>query len=485
MKAGNPLKSKIEALIVPVCEDKNIYVDKEIIDIITSVKKLKEFSGKASDEIILYDLPGVSAKRVIFAGLGKIGEVNAETLRILAGQIVKKCIGKELKRIAFITPDSKKLKIDFQVVGKSILEGACLGNFIFDKYISDKKSKILEKIELFVDAKDLKKNKGLDLQVETICSGAHLAREWVSNPSNAKTPEKYVETLKDVFKNSDIKYSVLKEDKLKKMGCGALLSVAKGSSSSAFIAIADYNPKNAKKTIALVGKGVTFDAGGLDLKSAEGMRTMKCDMAGSATGGATLHAIGILKPDIRVIGIMPIVENMPSGDALRPGDIVQSLCGKTIEIGNTDAEGRLILADALSYTEKNYKPDVIIDVATLTGACVVALGEKIAGVFSYNEKLAQKIVKSGTNTGERCWQMPMPDDYKKLLKSEFADISNMASGKWGGSITAALFLSEFVNNKNWAHIDIAGPAFSMKPGEYCTPGGTGFGVRLLCDYLIG
>lgn len=485
IKSGNPLKRKIDALVVLVCEDKNIHAEKELSDLVASLKKIKEFSGAVSDEITLYDLPEIAAKRLIFVGIGKVGDVTAETFRKAAGGVVANCIKKKFKNIAFIAPDNKSSKLDLKITLESMLEGACLSNYVFDKYLSDKKTKLLETIEVFTDTKHAKKYKYLETRVESICRGTHLAREWVSNPSNAKTPEQYVDMLKDTFSKTDVKFSVLKEDKLRELGCGSLLSVAQGSKSSAFVAIADYNPKNAKKTIALVGKGVTFDSGGLDLKTAEGMRTMKCDMAGSATVAATLYAIHSLKPDTRVIGVMPIVENMPSGDALRPGDIVKSLCGKTIEIGNTDAEGRLILADALTYTEKTYNPDVTIDVATLTGACVIALGEKIAGVFSFNDKLAKKIVKAGNNTGERCWQMPMPEDYKKLLKSEFADISNMASGKYGGSITAALFLSEFINSKNWAHIDIAGPAFSMKPSDYCAPGGTGFGVRLLCDYLTG
>lgn len=484
MKTGNPLKRKIEVLVVPVCEDKTVYVDKAIEGLVAGVKKFKEFGGKSGDEIILYDPDGVAAKRVVFAGLGKVSELDAEVLRAFAGKTVKKCIEKKFKKVAFIVPDAKRLKTDFNVAAKSMFEGACLGNYIFDTFITDKKTKVLESIEFFVDSKEAKKYKGLDEQVEKICSGTHLAREWVSSPSNSKTPEQFVETLKGAFKKTSVKFSLLKEDKLKKMGCGALLSVSRGSKSPAFMAVADYNPEKAKKTIALVGKGVTFDSGGINLKTAEGLISMKCDMAGAATVAAVVHTLEAIKADVRVIGVMPVVENMPSGDALRPGDIVTSLNGKTIEIGNTDAEGRLILADALSYTEKEYKPDVIIDLATLTGACVMALGEKIAGVFSFNDRLAGKIAKSGSKTGERCWQMPMPKDYKKLLKSEFADLSNMPNTRMGGAITAALFLSEFVKSKDWAHVDIAGPAYNMKPEDYCVPGGTGFGVRLLCDFLV-
>jgi leucyl aminopeptidase len=207
------------------------------------------------------------------------------------------------------------------------------------------------------------------------------------------------------------------------------------------------------------------------------------DMSGAAAVAGAMLAVAQLKPDVKVVGVTPVVENMPSGSAIRPGDIIRSYAGKTIEIGNTDAEGRLILVDAMAWAVKQYKPDTMIDLATLTGACVVALGEKIAGVFSKDQQLADAIVAAGETTHERCWQLPLPDDYKELLKNDFADLNNVSSGRWGGAITAALFLSEFVGETSWAHIDIAGPAWSKKATDYCGAGGTGFGVRLLCDLI--
>jgi leucyl aminopeptidase len=211
---------------------------------------------------------------------------------------------------------------------------------------------------------------------------------------------------------------------------------------------------------------------------------MKFDMCGAAAVAAAVITLAKLKSKYRTIAALPIVENMPSGEALRPGDIIKSFCGKTVEVNNTDAEGRLILADAISYIEKEYKPKVIIDIATLTGACVVALGENIAGVFSADKKLANAITEAGDNVYERCWAMPMPADYKKLLKSNVADISNISNSRWGGAITGALFLSEFVKNTKWAHIDIAGPASTEKASDYCEAGGTGFGVRLITDLIL-
>jgi leucyl aminopeptidase len=247
--------------------------------------------------------------------------------------------------------------------------------------------------------------------------------------------------------------------------------------------ILEYRPKGEEKVLALIGKGVTFDSGGINLKPAGSLEDMKMDMSGAAAVAATMITVAKLKPRMKIIGLIPIVENMPSGKATRPGDIIKSYAEKTIEIGNTDAEGRLILMDAISYAIEKYKPHTVIDLATLTGACVVALGEKIAGIFSKDDQLSRSIVESGGTTYERCWPMPLPEDYKELLKSDFADLNNISNTRWGGAITAALFLSEFVGDTRWAHIDIAGPAYIRKENAYCRAGGTGFGVRLLCDLL--
>jgi leucyl aminopeptidase len=275
----------------------------------------------------------------------------------------------------------------------------------------------------------------------------------------------------------------LREKDLRQNKFGALLAVAAGSQSKPSLVLLEHRPAHAKKTLALVGKGVTFDSGGLNLKTGGSMSGMKADMSGAAAVAATLITLARLKSNVHAVGAIPIVENMPSGKATRPGDIVRSYSGKTVEIGNTDAEGRLILIDAMSYVVKNYKPQIMIDLATLTGACRVALGVKIAGVFTRDNELAQAIMTSGDKTHERCWQMPLPEDYKELLKSDFADINNMSNTRWGGAITAALFLAEFSGETRWAHIDIAGPAYIDKEEAYCGPGGTGFGVRLLCDLI--
>jgi leucyl aminopeptidase len=318
---------------------------------------------------------------------------------------------------------------------------------------------------------------------EAVCGGTLLARQWINTPSNDKVPTRLAEMFATAARKSGLKVGTMSAARLKQQKFGALLAVAAGSSHPPCLVEMQYSPPKAKKTIVLVGKGVTFDTGGISLKPSSGMDAMKGDMSGAAAVAATLIAVAGLKPAHRIVGIMPLVENMPSGSATRPGDIVTSYSGKTVEIGNTDAEGRLILIDAMAYANKKYKPDVMIDIATLTGACVVALGEKLAGVFSEDDLLTRAIVDAGRAVHERCWAMPMPEDYKEMLKSDFADISNMPSARWGGAITAALFLSKFVGDTRWAHIDIAGPAFAKKGHDYCGPGGSGFGVRLLCDLI--
>ncbi len=474
---------KIESLVIPVCEDKNIHDNKVIASLVNKVKKINEFKGEKGDEVVLYNLPEVKAERVIFLGLGKFAKVDMETLRDMAGKAVKGVIKKKLSEVLITVPSAKKINEEIALVLEALLEGAYLGNHLFDKYKKDKKRKPLKKINFHVEPDEARKYNKLPSRVATICQGTMLAREWVSTPPNEKRPERFTRSIVRRAKKEQLKVSVFGEKELKHKKFGALLAVAAGSQSKPRMVVLEYAPRGVKKTVALVGKGVTFDSGGINLKPSGSLEEMKMDMSGAATVAATLITAAKLKPRIKLIGIVPIVENMPSGNAYRPGDIIHSYDGKTVEIGNTDAEGRLILIDAISYAIKKYKPETLIDMATLTGACVVALGEKIAGAFSFDDRLAEAILSSGEKTHERCWRMPLPEDYKELLKSEFADLKNIGSTRYGGAITAALFLSEFVGDTRWAHIDIAGPAYIKKESSYCGAGGTGFGVRLLFDLL--
>ena len=483
LKAIDLKKQKFDTLIVPVCEDKKIHDDRTLNAIIKKGLNLKEFKAEKGDELTLYDLKEINAKRAIFVGLGKLKQIDHETLRALCGATVKRCIKADLEIIWIVVPTAAKLKMEITEVVEAMMEGACLGNHLFDKYKKEKKKKPIKQMNFLVAPDALGKLRKITPKVSTICAGTILAREWISTPSNDKTPEQFTRSILSQARKHGLKTRVLREKDLKQQKFGALLAVAAGSRSKPSLVILEHKPPNADKTLALVGKGVTFDSGGLNIKTGGGMATMKSDMSGAAVVAATMVTLARLKTKSHVIGAIPIVENMLSGKATRPGDIVRSYAGKTIEIGNTDAEGRLILIDAMSYVVKKYKPQTLIDLATLTGACVVALGEKIAGVFAPDDDLATRIIASGQKTHERCWQMPMPDDYKELLKSDFADLNNMPSSRWGGAITAALFLSEFSGDTRWAHIDIAGPAYNKKGDSYCGPGGTGFGVRLLCHLV--
>ena len=484
LKSVDLKKEKVASLVIPVCEDKTVFDDEIIMSLIKNAKKFKEFKGEKNDEVTFYNLTEVNAERVIFIGLGKLEKINREVMRVVTGNAVKTLIKKKLSNVLIAVPVAKKINMEMTSVLEAMLEGAYLGNHVFDKYKKEKKHTPVKQIDFLVKPDEPRKYSRLPSRVYTICQGTILAREWVNTPSNEKRPERFARSIVARAKKENLKVIVLGEKELKQKKLGAILAVAAGSRSKPRMVILEHNPKESKKkAVVLVGKGVTFDSGGINLKPSSGMEEMKLDMSGAAAVAATLITAAKLNFGFRVIGILPIVENMPSGNASRPGDIIKTYDGKTVEIGNTDAEGRLILIDAISYGIERYKPQTLIDMATLTGACVVALGEKIAGTFSFDDKLAEDIILSGQKIHERCWRLPLTEDYKELFKSDFADLNNVGSTRYGGAITAALFLSEFVKDTRWAHIDIAGPAYAKKESAYCGPGGTGFGVRLLCELL--
>jgi len=475
-------KKQVEMLVIPVCEDADIHPPAFMPELMHQARGLKEFNGADNEDIVFYAPSGVLAAQVMIIGLGKKDKLDGEILRKACGRAVKKCIQKEISEAVFVVPFIDVLSIEPDAILEAMVEGALLGNYQFDRFKKPKHPSLL-KIAFAVSEKSVQHARLLSKKIKIICDGTLLAREWVITPSNLKRPEQFAWSLVKMAEKEKLKTEVLDHTALKKKKFGALLAVAAGSDANATMVILEHDPGNTTQTLALVGKGVTFDSGGINLKPQGSIEDMKMDMAGAAAVAATMITAARLKLPVRLIGVLPLVENMPSGSATRPGDIVKSFSGKTIEINNTDAEGRLILADALSYVIQTYKPDAVVDLATLTGACVVALGERIAGVFSPDDRMSETLIASSRKTFERCWKMPLPEDYKDLLKSEFADICNITGSKWGGAITAALFLSEFTENTRWMHIDIAGPAYVKKETAYCGVGGTGFGVRLLCDWI--
>ena len=357
------------------------------------------------------------------------------------------------------------------------LHGIMLKSYAFEKYKS-KKNKRLIFINV-VEGKS-KLSSQTKLRFKAIEEGTFFTRDLVSEPGNVLHPDEYVKRLMSLKKNN-LKVSIFNEKKLKKLGMHSLLGVGRGSEKGSYLAIIEWKgAKDNSKPIAFVGKGVTFDTGGYSLKPAKFMEDMTYDMAGSAAVVGLMKTLAIRKAKVNAVGVVGLVENMVSGSAQRPGDIVKSYSGKTIEVLNTDAEGRLVLADALTYTEKKFKPKFIIDLATLTGAIIVSLGSEYAGLFSNDDKLSKQIINAGEKVKEKLWRMPLHENYDKLINSKNADMQNINYVGGAGSTTAAQFLQRFILNKTpWAHLDIAGMAFSKYGGSLNSGGATGFGVRLL------
>ena len=358
------------------------------------------------------------------------------------------------------------------------IHGLKIKSYEFNLYKgSQKKNSFL--IEALINRS--KKDKINIQKFNSIETGVNFARDLVSEPPNVLFPKEYVNRLLKL-KKIGIKVTVYNEAKMKKLGMNSLLGVGRGSSKESYLVTLEYygNKKNRNKIFSFVGKGVCFDTGGISLKPARFMEEMKYDMAGSAVVSGLMQSLALRKAKINVVGVVGLVENMPGGNAQRPGDIVKSYSGKTIEVLNTDAEGRLVLADALTFTEKKFKPKFIIDLATLTGAIIVSLGEEYAGLFSNNDELSEKLYKVGLEVNEKVWRLPLNKNYDKLINSSIADVQNINYSGGAGSITAAQFLQRFIlKNTPWAHLDIAGMAFSKKAANLNPSGATGFGVRLL------
>ena len=363
--------------------------------------------------------------------------------------------------------------------------GIELASYSFDKYHTDKKPEDFPKLEVVNFVAKEKLDKKDYAPTAALANAVRYARDLTNEPANELTPEIYAADIKRL-EHLGLKITLLNKAELKKKGFNMLLSVAQGSVNEPYVCVLEYNGNKKKKgyDVALVGKGVTFDSGGISLKARKGMRDMKQDMAGSAVVVASLKAAVQQKLNLNIVGVVGLVENMPSGTAIRPGDIVTSLSGKTVEIVDTDAEGRLVLGDCLTYVEKEYKPERIIDIATLTGTILYALGEEMAGLFSNDDVLAELLSIAGEQSGEEVWRLPITDKYRKKNKADFADLRNFIEGSSAGSIMAACFLEEFLLNKTpWAHIDIAGmDLFSAAKGLY-PKGASGFGVLLLNKFL--
>jgi leucyl aminopeptidase len=509
VKRGRIDQTRDQAIILAHFEDQKMLtglvknIDKRLSGFISHLLENKDFVGRLNQTAIIYPQSKLTAPRIILVGLGKRAEFD------LSGQ-TGICLGKLRQAFASACRRAKELKIrSFSTMvfptdlrgmnlikaSQATVEGIILSDYQLDQYKTTKEDQSLEGFTIVEEDRE---------KIEAIEKGAHLgkisswatnfARDLANQPSNILTPTRLSLEAKKLVQENNLQCKILSLSQIKRLKMNSFLAVASGSKEPPKLIILEYrptghlpkekkiDPMNPKSdTLVLVGKGITFDAGGLSLKPTEEMLEMKGDMTGGAVVMSTISASAKLKLPLNLIGIIPTAENLPSGSALKIGDIITSHSGKTIEILNADAEGRLILADALSYA-KIFKPDAILDIATLTSGIKLALGTICGGVLGNHEKLIGKMILAGEKTGERVWEMPLWEDYQEFIKSDLADIKNVG-GKPGAAIIAARFLQNFVGDYPWVHVDIAGVAFSEKERTYIPKGATGFGARLLLQFL--
>lgn len=483
--------AKADLLVLPVFGGESFAVESVVSRLPEAARKsaarqmkTMEFVAKPN-EAILVELAHGHSHAVVIIGLGNPEDATLETAREMVGVAVQCARRIGAKSIAVEIPVSDDG--DVADVAEAMVVGAQLADYAFDAYKAKNGAKRLKDMTLCIpQGRDVLRVRKAVEHGNAVASGVNIARDLVNMPAKVMTPSALAEAAERIAKEGgkNISLKVLEREECEALGMGAYLAVDDGSETPLKFIHLTYTPERAtRKRLVVVGKGVTFDSGGLSLKPADGMMTMKCDMAGAASVLGLFSVIGQLQPRVEVHGIIAAVENMPSGKAIRPGDIVKSSNGKTIEILNTDAEGRLTLADALTYAVK-LEPTAVVDIATLTGACMVALGEEISGVMSNNDELADLVLAAAGDAGEKMWRMPLEKRYRGMIESDIADLRNIPTSRYGSSLTAGLFLEEFVNGLPWVHLDIAGPAFVEKPiSSYLGKGGTGHGVRTLVELL--
>lgn len=451
--------------------------------------KKKDFTGKNQSVLVVPIAKENRVVHLIFVGIGsknKKGIIEIEQFRRALSRLERTAEAHRCTSIAVHLPDAKLFGVSARQLAKETVIAAQMSAYIFDEFITEKERKVRHLKDLILI--DVEKDFAKGLQEGLIIADAvNMCRHWIDAPPFKITPLQLADYAQKIAKENNLKVTVFDEQEIIAMGMGGLAGVSAGSDQDCKLVILEYkSPKPNAQTLCLVGKGITFDSGGLSIKPAQSMETMKDDMSGAAAVIATMKVIAQLKPDLNIIGITPLSENLPSGNATKPGDILRFYNGKTAEVKNTDAEGRLILADALSYAVKQYKPDAMIDIATLTGACSYALGPFFSGMMSKHDELAEKVKAAGDRSGDRVWALPFTDDYKVAIKAQVADICNIGSGKYrAGAITAGFFLQHFVDDVPWVHLDIAGTAFDVPDIPYFRPeGATGVGVRLFVDLIM-
>jgi leucyl aminopeptidase len=459
-----------------------IAVDKLLGGAVSRLVKQGEIKGRLGEVTILHTMGRIPSERIAVVGLGEKDKMDGETLRSASGSLVTRARALGVKHLGAALFGAGVKKTTYQLSAQLMAEGAVLGSYTFERYKKPEDKDAIESFTLIVEdgAREAQAEKGMT-KGEILGRAQNFAKDLANEPSNSMTPAMLSEKARAIAKECGLKIDILSAADAAKEGMGAFLAVAKGSDEPAKFIVMRYRPSD-KKPLALVGKGITFDSGGISLKPSQDMDQMKGDMSGAAAVLGAMWAIAQLKPKVGVLAVVPATENMPSGHALKPGDVVRSMGGKTIEIISTDAEGRLILADALEYANK-MGAKRIVDIATLTGACVIALGEITTGLMSNDENLANLILKVSDETGEKMWRLPLFEEYDEQIKSEIADMKN-SGGRPAGAITAGMFLKRFVGKTPWAHIDIAGTNLSDKARGYQQKGATGVCVRSLTELAL-
>ena len=482
-----PAELETECLVVAVVDEgekdkpqpRILSSDKAVQSAAADLLSSGEVSGKLFETVMMHRPGGLRARRLLFVGGGKAKNFTSHELRKLAGTATRFLKPKNIRTFAVALP---QLESGDELSARAVIEGAFIGNFDPDTYKSDRKDQRVEELTIVAAGTDKQRLQSAVDQARVLAEAQNFTRELVNEPGNRMTPTILAERARKMAEEVGLHCEVHGADKLKELKMGAFLSVAQGSEEPPALIILRYEPQDAPESpvLGLVGKGITFDSGGISIKPSEGMEKMKYDMAGGAAMLGAMRAIALLKPKVRVICIVCATENMPSGRAQKPGDVQIAMSGKSIEILNTDAEGRLVLADGLHYA-RELGATHLIDAATLTGACVVALGYTNAGVFANNDEMFTRFDRARERAGEKMWRMPLDPEYTEHIRSTIADIQN-TGGRWGGAITAAKFLEEFVGDTPWIHLDIAGTAWMEDNKAWIAKGPSGIAVRTIVEF---
>jgi leucyl aminopeptidase len=494
VKAGGPDKESADAIVLMLYEGDTVprgaaaTLDKALEGAITALLQEGEFTGKSRQQSVLHTQGRLKSRKVVLAGLGKSNKLTLEGWRQAAGSAAHYARGLGATTIAVAIDSSEQAHIGLSDAAQAVAEGMVLALYRFDKFKTEENNRPdVTTVTLITSNRQQAKAVQQGAEIGRILGeSANFARSLINHPANEMTPTILAEQARQMAKECHLNCEILDRKDLEKLGMGLFLGVAQGSEQPPkFIILEHRGGKRGQGNIVFVGKGITFDSGGISIKSADGMERMKYDMSGGAAVIGTLRATALLKVPQNIIGLIPATENLPSGKATKPGDVHRAMNGKTAEIINTDAEGRLILGDALAYAAR-YKPIACVDLATLTGACVVALGHEAIGMMgnTQGEDLMDRLRKSGTHTGERVWQLPLWDEYLEHVKSDVADVKNVGMGRAAGTIAGAAFLVKFVDGYPWVHLDIAGTAWADREQPYKPKGGTGVGVRLLTQMVL-